>query len=273
MIDDLLAGVKKAKPKGLSVREWNEQYPVGTKVRYWPGRKEGPGTESKTRSTAWDLCGSPVVMVEGRAGGIALTHVDVIELQRAPCDDPDCHEGQIVERTCAGTEELRADGLGCGILEQMHAGQDHEFEWDGEEHVYDCPTCNPPKHTTQGMTYAAVGSGAAGCVVLESECTLLLADLNEIGPRPDDVGLDEPPDEGIWKAVVKKWGSKSYEGEYDEGYNLLGEGWVEVDTYPEPYCVMHSERGGPGGCKGMVKARGEDEEATWACEAHAGEVS
>ena len=53
--------------------------PGGTRVRYWPGAREGEGIESRTRSEVWTLGGhTPVVMVEGYAGGIALTHVRVL---------------------------------------------------------------------------------------------------------------------------------------------------------------------------------------------------
>ena len=55
--------------------EWNEKHPIGTEVTFWPGAREGDGRISKTRSSAWDVCGQPVVLVKGYAGGIALTHV------------------------------------------------------------------------------------------------------------------------------------------------------------------------------------------------------
>lgn len=64
---------------------WAEKFkrslPYGTPVRYWPGRRdESEGIESRTRSAApWQLGdGSWVVAVEGKAGGIALTHVEPI---------------------------------------------------------------------------------------------------------------------------------------------------------------------------------------------------
>lgn len=61
--------------------EWNALYPVGTRVRYWPGIKKGQKPRrSKTRSEAWDLetnPPTPVVKVEGCAGGIGLSHVEV----------------------------------------------------------------------------------------------------------------------------------------------------------------------------------------------------
>lgn len=58
------------------VDRFNELYPLGTPVAYWPGEREGDGRQSVTRSFAWLLGGhTPVVMVEGYPGGIALTHV------------------------------------------------------------------------------------------------------------------------------------------------------------------------------------------------------
>ena len=59
-----------------AVEQFNKICPIGTHVLYWPGVREGEGRKSVTRSAAWLLGGhSPVVMVEGYAGGIALTHV------------------------------------------------------------------------------------------------------------------------------------------------------------------------------------------------------
>lgn len=58
--------------------DYDAGIPVGTPVQYWPGLREGDGIESVTRSEVWMLGGhTPVVMVEGYAGGIALTHVSV----------------------------------------------------------------------------------------------------------------------------------------------------------------------------------------------------
>jgi hypothetical protein len=57
---------------------FNEQYPVGTPVRYWPAFRQGAGRESVTRTLAWLVGGhTPCVSVEGYPGGIALTHVQV----------------------------------------------------------------------------------------------------------------------------------------------------------------------------------------------------
>jgi hypothetical protein len=57
-----------------------EALPIGTPVTYWPGLREGDGIKSVTRSNVWDLGGTPVVMVRGYAGGIALTHIALREL-------------------------------------------------------------------------------------------------------------------------------------------------------------------------------------------------
>jgi aconitase B len=58
------------------VAQFNEFVPVGTPVLYWPGARVGEGVRSATRSVAWLLGDhTPVVMVEGYAGGVALTHV------------------------------------------------------------------------------------------------------------------------------------------------------------------------------------------------------
>lgn len=63
-------------PDGGAVGQFNDLVPVGSEVVYWPGEREGEGRPSKTRTEAWLLGGhTPVVMVEGYPGGIALTHV------------------------------------------------------------------------------------------------------------------------------------------------------------------------------------------------------
>jgi hypothetical protein len=66
------------------VGAWNEAHPVGTRVAAYPGCRpeDAPDCErldTVTRSQAWVLGGhTPVVMVDGHSGGIALTHIDAI---------------------------------------------------------------------------------------------------------------------------------------------------------------------------------------------------
>jgi site-specific DNA-methyltransferase (adenine-specific) len=61
---------------------WNEAHPVGTDCRYWPVYPPVPlvpPVETTTRSEAWELGdGSPVVLVVGKTGGVALSHLEVI---------------------------------------------------------------------------------------------------------------------------------------------------------------------------------------------------
>lgn len=58
------------------VQGWNRAHPIGTPITYWPGSIEGPGVDSRIRDSAWLLGGhTPVALVEGYAGGIALTHI------------------------------------------------------------------------------------------------------------------------------------------------------------------------------------------------------
>lgn len=59
-----------------AVEQFNEHVPIGTPVLYWPGERTGEGRRSVTRSAAWLLGGhTPVVLVDGYPGGIALSHV------------------------------------------------------------------------------------------------------------------------------------------------------------------------------------------------------
>ncbi|MDW6057984.1 hypothetical protein SAZ11_07765 [Streptomyces sp. FXJ1.4098] len=88
----------------MNDEQWNALYPIGTPVVAYPGvRPEDPlavavrkrqadgrfvdqadadlcrALTTVTRTAAWTLgCGDPVVSVEGYAGGICLTHIDVI---------------------------------------------------------------------------------------------------------------------------------------------------------------------------------------------------
>lgn len=72
----------------MTAPRFNYLHKVGTRVVAYPGvRPEDPlakdlctRLETVTRTPAWTLGhGAAVVSVEGYAGGIALTHIDVIE--------------------------------------------------------------------------------------------------------------------------------------------------------------------------------------------------
>jgi hypothetical protein len=63
---------------------WNASHPIGTHVRYWPVLPPVDSILPKdtiTRSEAWALGdGSVVVKVIGIAGGVALSHVEVLHV-------------------------------------------------------------------------------------------------------------------------------------------------------------------------------------------------
>lgn len=65
-----------------TAESWNAEHPVGTAVRYYPIYPpiEGvPPVETRTRSEAWVLGdGTVVVLVEGKSGGVHLSHIEVI---------------------------------------------------------------------------------------------------------------------------------------------------------------------------------------------------
>lgn len=65
------------------VDRFNRDVPVGTRVRYFPVLPErGTGCEpvvTTTRSEAWRLGhGDGVVAITGKAGGVAISHIEVI---------------------------------------------------------------------------------------------------------------------------------------------------------------------------------------------------
>lgn len=64
----------------MTADEWNAAHPVGTPVRFWPVMppREGEAVDTVTRSEAWEL-GRSVVLVKGIAGGVALSHLEVLK--------------------------------------------------------------------------------------------------------------------------------------------------------------------------------------------------
>ncbi|MFG2747228.1 hypothetical protein ACGFY0_45245 [Streptomyces chartreusis] len=66
----------------MNADEWNARYPVGTFVLAYPMTRDDAPLPTRTRTPAWTLGhGEPVVSVEGEAGGICLSHVDVVDEQ------------------------------------------------------------------------------------------------------------------------------------------------------------------------------------------------
>ncbi len=62
----------------LSAEEWNELYPVGVPVRYWPVLGDELYRDTITRGQAWTLGdGHSVVTIQGQPGGVSLRHLAV----------------------------------------------------------------------------------------------------------------------------------------------------------------------------------------------------
>lgn len=64
----------------ITAEEFNRRYPVGTEVRYYETIWDENTLSSKTRSEAWTLGhGEPVVLIEGKTGGVSLGHLEIIK--------------------------------------------------------------------------------------------------------------------------------------------------------------------------------------------------
>ncbi|MFI5992405.1 hypothetical protein ACIBAC_11210 [Streptomyces sp. NPDC051362] len=63
----------------MNAETFNSRFPIGTPVFAYPATRDDEALISRTRTPAWELGhGEPVVSVDGYAGGICLTHVDVM---------------------------------------------------------------------------------------------------------------------------------------------------------------------------------------------------
>lgn len=70
----------------MTAEEWNARHPIGTPVIFVPVAGEPDRLYTRTRSLAWNLGnGEPVVLVEYRTGGVALSHLVLRAEAPAPC--------------------------------------------------------------------------------------------------------------------------------------------------------------------------------------------
>lgn len=61
--------------------EWNARHPVGTRVRYWRGLREGtPSGEGAVRYPAQILCDHVSAWIEGCVGCVSITHIEAVPL-------------------------------------------------------------------------------------------------------------------------------------------------------------------------------------------------
>lgn len=63
----------------VALRDADQTFPIGRRVRYFPIAGKPDFIESKVRSQAWALGhGAIVVAIEGRAGGVSIDHLEVV---------------------------------------------------------------------------------------------------------------------------------------------------------------------------------------------------
>ena len=66
------------KRKMMGLKEAQEKFPVGTKVKFFPIAREPQFELSEIRSECWALGhGQVVVAINGRAGGVAVEHLQL----------------------------------------------------------------------------------------------------------------------------------------------------------------------------------------------------
>lgn len=82
------AGQDEGAAEGWAVNaQYHDPLIPGAPVLAWPGSREGSPLVTRTRSEVWTISGIRVVSVEGYAGGIALSHIDVMPTRPAPAVD------------------------------------------------------------------------------------------------------------------------------------------------------------------------------------------
>lgn len=131
----------------MTADEWNALYPVGTPVIAYPSCRpeydEVIAAETRlvtaTRTPAWTLGhGAPVVSVEGYAGGIHLTHVDIAPRTNTPDRESVNDEGRKVT-----TVKLKRCCNGCGQYLGDADNRDVDDNGNLTDVRHECPTCQP----------------------------------------------------------------------------------------------------------------------------------
>lgn len=120
-------------------------HPTGTPVLAWPGARDADletFIRTRTRSAAWVLVGdhTAVVMVDGIAGAIALSHIEVDHTRR-----PAVPEVEFTAPPCPMCgEDLETDGdvFDCERCEASWGRDGHRGTW----HDPDAPRCQATRH-------------------------------------------------------------------------------------------------------------------------------
>jgi hypothetical protein len=122
--------------RAVSARFYDPLMP-GTLVLAWPGSRDSAPLVTRTRSEVWTLSsGERVVMVEGHAGGIALTHIDVLPTAEHPATRDE-------ERGCREKESAWDEGWRTGQLWAFSDLDEHDRSTNPyrAERFYTCDRC------------------------------------------------------------------------------------------------------------------------------------
>lgn len=71
---------KETLPDWMDSKEFNEKFPIGTNIKYYPIQGRSSFKIGKTTTPAWELGhGATVVTTDIMGGGLLLTHLEIIE--------------------------------------------------------------------------------------------------------------------------------------------------------------------------------------------------
>lgn len=63
----------------MNIQQAKKRFPIGTQVKYFPLLKVKEYFHvGEICSEPWNLCGSTVVKVSGKAGGVCVEHLEVV---------------------------------------------------------------------------------------------------------------------------------------------------------------------------------------------------
>jgi hypothetical protein len=135
--------------RAIELAKERAHLPEGTLVTYWPGLNTEQGRRSFTRSEVWRLpSGQLVVMVDGYAGGIALTHITrlyphkrsdvvdglVLKLAAAWKADPENNPGVVTALVVAGVPAKLARSKVEHLVDRglLECGVSADYAWPTE---------------------------------------------------------------------------------------------------------------------------------------------
>jgi hypothetical protein len=126
----------------MKATDWTREHPPGTPVLAWPGVREAEPLVTRTRSSAWVISiDDVVVQVDGRSGGIAITHIDHdttrqpavpdVEFEMPPCP------------ICDTSLDSDGDSLTCYPCRASWASNGTSGRW-GDPKAARCPATARP---------------------------------------------------------------------------------------------------------------------------------